>query len=183
MSDELIIRQCAPTLAGIKTGSLFPCRYESRSQFMDDVRNLNRRLVPKGLCVLPMRCENGSALLYVYRPRRLKKDLSGELAQKLLQDAGYPCGGSAICVTRLVQRLRRQEEFPHEVGLFLSYPPEDVAGFIANNARRCKCSGLWKVYGDEARAKRMFRAFKTCTADYCRHLRSGKTLEELVVAV
>ena len=86
-------------------------------------------------------------------------------------------------MTRLVQRLRRQEEFPHEVGLFLSYPPEDVAGFIANNARRCKCSGLWKVYGDEARAKRMFRAFKTCTADYCRHLRSGKTLEELVVAV
>lgn len=31
MSDELIIRQCAPTLAGIKTGSLFPCRYESLS--------------------------------------------------------------------------------------------------------------------------------------------------------
>ena len=84
MSDELIVRQCAPTLAGIKTGSLFPCRYESRSQFMDDVRNLNRRLVPKGLCVLPMRCENGNALLYVYRPGRLKKDLSGELAQKLL---------------------------------------------------------------------------------------------------
>ena len=84
---------------------------------------------------------------------------------------------------RKVQRLRRQKEFPHEVGLFLSYPPEDVAGFIANNARRCKCSGLWKVYGDEARAKRMFHAFKTCTADYCRHLRSGKTLEELVVAV
>ena len=74
-------------------------------------------------------------------------------------------------------------EFPHEVGLFLSYPPEDVAGFIANNARRCKCAGLWKVYGDEKRARRMFHAFKACTADYCRHLRSGRSLEELVVAV
>ena len=74
-------------------------------------------------------------------------------------------------------------EFPHEVGLFLSYPPEDVAGFIANNARRCKCAGLWKVYGDEKRARRMFHAFKACTADYCRHLRSGRPLEELVVAV
>lgn len=74
-------------------------------------------------------------------------------------------------------------EFPHEVRLFLSYPPEDVAGFIANNARRCKCAGLWKVYGDEKRARRMFHAFKACTADYCRHLRSGRSLEELVVAV
>ena len=102
MSDELIIRQCAPTLAGIKTGSLFPCRYESLSQLMDDVRNLNRRLVSKGLSVLPMRCENGSALLYVYRPRRLQKDLSGELAQKLLQEAGYPCGGRRSSLTKWV---------------------------------------------------------------------------------
>lgn len=183
MSDELIVRQCAPTLAGIKTGSLFPCRYESRSQFMDDVRSLNRRLVPKGLCVLPMRCENGSALLYVYRPGRLKKDLSGELAQKLLQDAGYPCGGSAICVTRLVQRLRRQEEFPHEVGLFLSYPPEDVKGFIDNEAANYKYIGLWKVYGDEEGAKRTFARYKKCTELYCKLWQSGSSLEQLAVAI
>ena len=25
MSEEMVVRQCAPTLAGIKTGSLFPC--------------------------------------------------------------------------------------------------------------------------------------------------------------
>ena len=29
MSEERLIRQCAPTLAGIKTGSLFPCPYET----------------------------------------------------------------------------------------------------------------------------------------------------------
>ncbi len=183
MSDEMIVRQCAPTLAGIKTGSLFPCPYESRAQLMDEIRAMNRMLVPKGLCMLPVRCEGGSALLYVYRPGRLQQDLQDDLAQRLLQKAGYSQGGSALCVSQLVQRLRRQEDFPHEVGLFLSYPPEDVAGFIANNARRCKCAGLWKVYGDEKRARRMFHAFKACTADYCRHLRSGRPLEELVVAV
>ena len=160
MSDEMIVRQCAPTLAGIKTGSLFPCPYESRTQLMDEIRAMNHMLVPKGLCMLPVRCEGGSALLYVYRPGRLQQDLQNDLAQRLLQ-----------------------KDFPHEVGLFLSYPPEDVAGFIANNARRCKCAGLWKVYGDEKRARRMFHAFKACTADYCRHLRSGRSLEELVVAV
>ena len=67
MSDEMIVRQCAPTLAGIKTGSLFPCPYESRTQLMDEIRAMNHMLVPKGLCMLPVRCEGGSALLYVYR--------------------------------------------------------------------------------------------------------------------
>ena len=43
-------------------------------------------------------------------------------------------------------------EFPHEVGLFLSYPPEDVKGFIDHRANDFKCAGLWKVYGDEEKA-------------------------------
>ena len=46
MSDEMIVRQCAPTLAGIKTGSLFPCPYESRTQLMDEIRAMNHMLVP-----------------------------------------------------------------------------------------------------------------------------------------
>ena len=31
-AEETVVRQCAPTLAGIKTGSLFPCPYQSRQQ-------------------------------------------------------------------------------------------------------------------------------------------------------
>ena len=183
MSEEMLVRQCAPTLAGIKTGSLFPCRYESEKELMSDIRALNQMLVPKGLCMLPVRWGDGKALLYVYRPQKLQRDLDDELAQKLLQSAGYPQGGSASCVSNLLKRLRSGADFPHEIGLFLSYPPEDVDGFIRNNAERYKCAGLWKVYGDEARAQKMFRDFKLCTADYCRHLHSGMRLEELVVAV
>ena len=90
MSDEMIVRQCAPTLAGIKTGSLFPCPYESRAQLMDEIRAMNHMLVPKGLCMLPVRWGDGKALLYVYRPQKLQRDLDDELAQKLLQNAGTP---------------------------------------------------------------------------------------------
>ena len=32
MSEEILIRQGAPTLAGIKTGSLFPCPCEDRER-------------------------------------------------------------------------------------------------------------------------------------------------------
>ena len=29
---------------------------------------------------------------------------------------------------------RKIDEFPHDIGLFLGYPPEDVLGFITNKA-------------------------------------------------
>ena len=53
-----------------------------------------------------------------------------------------------------MQRLGQAAEFPHEIGLFLGYPPEDVQGFLEN--RLCKCVGCWKVYGDEQAAQNGF---------------------------
>ena len=40
MSEELVIRQAAPTLAGIKTGSLFPCPCEDKAALLAEIRDL-----------------------------------------------------------------------------------------------------------------------------------------------
>ena len=95
----------------------------------------------------------------------------------------WPCGSCGRCVARLVQRLRTEEEFPHEVGLFLSYPPEDVQGFIDHRAMDFKCAGLWKVYGDQQRAQALFDRFRRCTQRYCALWQTGLRLEQLAVAV
>lgn len=89
MSEDILIRQGAPTLAGIKTGSLFPCPCKDREALLDDIRQLNRRLSPKGLCLLPIRFLVGQALLYLYRPVELRRDLRDAQASELLRRAGY----------------------------------------------------------------------------------------------
>ena len=68
------------------------------------------------------------------------------------------------------------------MGLFLSYPPEDVQGFIDHRACDFKCAGLWKVYGDERRAQRLFSRFKHCTEDYCARWQTGWDIDRLAVA-
>ena len=44
--------------------------------------------------------------------------------------------------------------------LFLSHPPEDVKGFIAHRANDFKCAGLWKVYGNEEKARSLLAKYK-----------------------
>ena len=182
MSEEILIRQGAPTLAGIKTGSLFPCPCEDREALLSDIRQLNRRLSPKGLCLLPIRFLAGQALLYLYRPAELRRDLRDAQASALLRQAGYGNESCAHCVARLARRFRESGEFPHEVGLFLSYPPEDVKGFIENRAANAKCTGVWKVYGDERQARQAFAKYKKCTQVYCERWQSGSGLDKLAVA-
>ena len=183
MSEENLVRQCAPTLAGIKTGTIFPVPFEDLDSLTMEIRELNRILVPKGLRLLPLRYQDQKALLYLYRPSELRKDLKDQLAEALLADAGYPDKGSEQCVAYLARRFRSGGEFPHEVGLFLSYPPQDVLGFIENRAVNYKYAGLWKVYGDVEQAQRLFAKYRKCTDIYCELWRAGSGIGQLAVAV
>ena len=182
MSEEMVVRQAAPTLAGIKTGSLFPCPCAEKDVLLREIRAFNRHYLSRGLCLLPLRFTEGKALLYLYRPAALRRDLRGQTAEALLADAGYPCGSSGRCVAQLVRRMREGAEFPHEVGLFLSYPPEDVKGFIENRAANAKCTGVWKVYGDEQAARSIFEKYEMCSKIYSRQWQQGKSIEQLTVA-
>ena len=37
MSEDLIVQQCSPTLAGLKTGSLFTCPFRTEEELREDV--------------------------------------------------------------------------------------------------------------------------------------------------
>ena len=181
MSEELVIRFCSPTLAGLKTGNLFSCRCGSGREMNDCVRELNRKLRPKGLRALPLRFRNGRALVYLYRPDRLRRDLCAKDAAALLSRFGYPRNQPERCLGVLMRKLRLEDAFPHEIGLFLGYPPEDVLGFIEKPGE-CKCVGCWKVYGDEAAALKTFEGYRRCTESYLCQYACGKKLENLAVA-
>lgn len=179
MSEEMIIKHCSPTLAGIKTGNMFSCAFESVEDMKLSIRNLNRTLSKKGLRVLPLRQKDNRTLIYIFRPDALKQDLCDSTACRILKDRGYCTEASDKCVVHLIRRISELEDFPHEVGLFLGYPPEDVSGFISN--RECKYSGLWKVYGDVNAAQERFDTYKRCTEDFSKQYASGCTLDNLAV--
>lgn len=48
MSEELIIRHGAPTLAGLKTGSVFQCPYQDAGMLLRELRQLMYSFPLKG---------------------------------------------------------------------------------------------------------------------------------------
>ena len=63
MSEEYLVRHCAPTLAGIKTANLFTCPCRNREKLLAFVRRTNAKLVRKGLRILPLRFSDEKALI------------------------------------------------------------------------------------------------------------------------
>ena len=178
MSEQTVITHCAPTLAGLKTGSLFCCAKEDG--LWQELQNLNQALNPKGVCFVPLCEKEDRVFIYVYRPRRLAQDMARQEAQGILLQCGYPEGKEGG-MGLLAQRLKQAREFPHEIGLFLGYPPCDVKGFMEHGGRDCKCCGYWKVYGDMDQAQKMFERFRKCTKIYLDLFHSGVPMTKLTV--
>ncbi len=87
--------------------------------------------------MLPIKYYEQKVLIYLYRPSYLKRDFSNRDTVSLLGIMDM-MQEAERCLVRLMERLRENREFPHEIGLFLGYPPEDVRGFIENRAGNCK---------------------------------------------
>ena len=147
MPEETVVRYCSPTIAGLKTASLFTNPVTDKQRIQQEVIELNRKLNGSHLCA----CIIG----YTHTTN------------------------IGSCIQTLKARLQQgYEEFPHEIGLFLGYPTEDVEGFISH--KPCKYIGMWKVYGDVERAQKIFESYEACRQKYEDLLSQGISLKELV---
>lgn len=113
-------------------------------------------------------------MLLAWKPSLVEAVLASEENRVFLVQCGLPTGSADALVCALVSRLRAyyagRIAFPHEVGLILGYPVEDVRGFMRDGGRGAKACGRWKVYGDPARAQARFeelgRAEQACKRLY-----------------
>jgi hypothetical protein len=181
VSDELIIRFAAPTLASLKVGSLISYRTTDFDGLQQSVIRWNTRLNPKGVKVTILQQKNDLFLLYVHRPKLLEQQLNRLEVQSLLCPLGYPSCPLAESLGHLKHRLNKELQFPHEIGVFLGYPTADVEAFIRHKGCGGKCDGLWKVYTDVEQAQKIFAQFKKCTRLYVELHKRGKQLEDLTV--
>ena len=183
--EELLVEQCAPTLAGIKPASLFRYQGADRRQAVRTAAHWTRELAPFDIRVRILKVcpRTGAVLIYLYRETELEGLLAEPAVQAFLEGSGYRTeGGCPGLLRQLSRRLCLEEEFPHEIGVFLGYPLEDVVGFIRNRGRNYTCCGYWKAYGDPEAAQKRFDQYRRCTAACCEQFRKGTAITQLIAA-
>lgn len=181
MLEQTLVAHAAPTLARLKTGSLFNLACPNPTGLALEIQAVSPLLREKGVRLTVLRQKEGRYLLYLYREQELESALSDPEVRAFLDKYGYDDFTPAAALTRLRMRLRASEGFPHEIGVFLGYPLPDILGFICNEGRNCLCCGVWKVYADRDGAERTFARYRKCTEAYMRLFAEGCPLSRLTV--
>ena len=177
--EKILGQHCGLAMVGIKAANLVCLKHKDFADIHGEICLLGEALSPAGI-VLRVLDDNGNRiLLLVYREKALEQRLSEPDARRLLTRFGYPDGvGVDALIDRLSGGFRKGGGFPHEIGIFLGYPAEDVIGFI-RNPDGCKMCGAWKVYGDVNKAKETFARYEKCSAAIKRRMDRGDDLKTI----
>ena len=169
--NRSLINHCAPVLLGCKPAALF-------TVFSIECLVCLKKELNYMLDIKVFRNRKKSILIMVYKQQMLEKLILNEKVRHALSLLGYSESFSIDSYLSLLEyRFNNTEDFPHEIGLFLGYPPEDVLGFINNCGMDYKYCGLWKVYGDEEKSKKRFDKYKHCRECLRIHLENGGSIK------
>lgn len=179
--DSHLVSYCAPTLQGLKPASLFSLPQSIVFAAEEKTHALNKTLTDRGLrlCLIP---RQRAPLVFVFRPALLEQCLHSPRPRAFLQGCGYDTASPSAMLNELFFRLEHGSLFPHEVGLFLGYPIEDVEGFIRHRGKHYLFSGYWKVYFDPDARAQLFERYDSVHRELLRLYRAGAPIEMLTKA-
>ena len=148
----------APTLIHNKPASLTSFTKGKRNLY--HIWDSYKTSVPAALGIeyVELRRTQERILVLFYRPKQLQQTLRNLQNAIFLKKQGYPNGLPVHeALTRLKSRM--QSKFPHEIGIFLGYPIEDVLGFIEKKGREYLLCKYWKVYHNPDKAREYFDSY------------------------
>lgn len=169
--------QCAPLIVGLKMSNLLI------------IENNNLYEVTKILKDSSISCfalsENAErSMLLLYNVEKLTAYLLEDNVKRFLEECGY----KEISLMEIFEvfRFRYQkyesdnEKFPHEMGVLLGYPIEDVEGFIENEGKNFLYAGYWKVYANLSLKIQLFRKFEAAKETLIQLVSIGLSITDII---
>ena len=169
--------QCAPLITGLKISNLLNVAKESEKLVCAFLKK------SKISYYLLMRTKQKIFFL-LFNRIELEKYMAQEEMHEWLRKEGYTeLGFGKILRTfrnRYQKHMEEGKEFPHEMGIILGYPMEDVKGFVENQGKNFLYSGYWKVYENKQEKILLFQKFEQAKETLIQMLGNGIDMLQII---
>lgn len=169
---------CAPVLKGIKISNIMTVEKGTW-------KVLQKALKGSNILCIPLSIQEHREVLLLYRYEKLRQHLRKEQVQNFLKSCGYSDMSVEAVIIKLRNRYARyvenRQQFPHELGIILEYPVEDVQGFIKNQGKNFLLEKYWKVYQNKENAKAIFAQYDNARELAMREVIAGYALYQIAV--
>ncbi|MBO5371177.1 MAG: DUF3793 family protein [Lachnospiraceae bacterium] len=175
--ENQLALQCAPLIAGLKPSNLLIISKSSLYQVRQILKN-------SGISYSVLLVTGQKITILLYNRKELEAYLAKSEVLTLFESMGYLRFSLEEILPVFQKRYQKYMEdnchFPHEMGLLLGYPVEDVEGFIKNEGKNSLHIGYWKVYGNLAEKLQLFRKFELAKETLIQLVSNGVSMTDII---
>lgn len=127
-------------------------------------------------------CDNALIIL-VYNEENLKNYIFESENKKFLMKLGYIDENNINKYLLILENRYKKFNCPHELGIFLGFPLNDVKDFMECTKKKCLSCGYWLVYNDLKEAKEVFNKYDKVKDFTVSYLLNGNSSRNVVLSV
>ncbi|EJO5346318.1 DUF3793 family protein [Clostridium botulinum] len=155
---SLLLYLIAPTLDGVKPSTIVTLSTSGKNlDFLWSKYKKDFLTVYKINCIELKKTDKCTTVLF-YHKKALNNVLYNKYNLEFLKEIGYKDFSNEESFL-LELKSRFKDTCPHEIGIFLGIPIEEVKSFIQDPKRKCIYCGYWKVYNNLHKSKKQFTAY------------------------
>ncbi|MBY0756435.1 DUF3793 family protein [Clostridium sardiniense] len=156
--DKYMLFLLAPVVGGLKPSSTITLKKDSKEYLVWN--NYKETFLNKiGLKHVVLREDDKAIILLIYSEKNLEKFINNKETKEFLLKLEYNLQDNlGSILDKLVQRYNRFH-CPHELGVFLGIPLEDVIDFMECTTKKCLLCGYWKVFNNSDDALEIFNNY------------------------
>lgn len=169
--------QCAPVIMDIKISNTLIVDIDDKERVRDSFSET-------AISCYILYMSDRKAVFLIYDREKLVGYLRKRENQRLLRIMGYDEYDPVSILMELSKRYQgymlSAGAFPHELGILLGYPIEDVMGFIVNHGQNSLYTGYWKVYGNLEEKLLLFEQYQKAKELVIRLVAQGISIKRLL---
>lgn len=181
--EKFITYNVSPVIAEVKPASTINFKKDGQNNYKkwcdfgeEFIRNIELEYVE-------LREDDNSIIILIFKRDVLFKYINNSESKEFLINLGYSNQVNVDSFLNMLKHRYKLNNCPHELGIFLGIPIEDVRDFMGCTNKKCLLNGYWKVYNNCNYAKRVFMEFDDIREHVALNIIHGSNLMELIKSI
>lgn len=181
--ENFLIYNSSLVIAGIKPAATITIKKNKNRLYNSWLKFGSDFIEAINLDFIELRESDDSIIIMIYDKIILKDELNKESHIEFLENIGYSFNSDVNYYINTLKSRYEKYHCPHELGLFLGIPFEDVKDFMECTTKKCLLCGYWKVYNDSDKARKIFNSYDKVKEYTRNNILNGNSSRELALSI
>lgn len=181
--ENFLIYNSSLVIAGIKPAATITIKKNKNRLYNSWLKFGSDFIEAINLDFIELRESDDSIIIMIYDKIILKDELNKESHIEFLENIGYCFNSDVNYYINTLKSRYEKYHCPHELGLFLGIPFEDVKDFMECTTKKCLLCGYWKVYNDSDKARKIFNSYDKVKEYTRNNILNGNSSRELALSI